>query len=45
MQGVFRISAAISLLLFAFMAQAQDTRESSVIETDEGRYFTTLEKK
>lgn len=44
MQGVFRILAAISLLLSAFMAQAQNTRESSVIETDEGRYFTTLQE-
>jgi len=44
MQGVIRILAAISLLLSAFMAQAEDTQESSVIETDEGRYFTTLQK-
>ena len=44
MRAVLRILATGSMLLSAFMAQAGDTRESSVIETDDGRYVTTLQQ-
>ena len=44
MRAGLRILATGSMLLSAFVAQAGDTRESSVIETDDGRYVTTLQK-
>lgn len=41
MQGVFRILTAISLLLTPFMAQAQNTQESSAHDPYERRFFST----
>lgn len=44
MREVLSILATIGMVLSPLMTQAEDSRESSVIETDEDRYVTTLQQ-
>ena len=44
MQAFLRLLATTSVLLSPFMAQASDTKESRVIDTDEGGYITTVQQ-